>query len=113
VEPAAPNPLPASGAEATVTIRHALSQGTLTVFLDGKPVLSDAFSKKKWVPFHLTAWSGLPVPSGEHVVTAEVTGEDGKIYRSEPATIGFEDGKVTAVRITFKADALVIKRKER
>ena len=58
-----PGPRAAPSATTTITIAHRISRGTLTVFLDGKSILSDEFSKGKWTPFHMTQWSALRVPS--------------------------------------------------
>jgi hypothetical protein len=106
-----PEPAPASTSTATISIASRMSRGTLTVLVDGSPILSDEFSKKKWMLYHVTEWSNLKVPSGRHQLTAEVKGPDGETYRSEPYAVGFEPGEERSLRISVKDGALVFKLK--
>ncbi len=99
-------------ATTTITIAHRISRGTLTVYLDGRSILSDEFSKTRWAPFHMTQWSPLTVPSGKHRLTAVVKDGEGKIYRSEPCMVAFEAGKDTALRVKLSDDVLVLERRE-
>jgi hypothetical protein len=96
-----------------VTLAHWITRGTLTVWLDGREILKDTFSKKLLVPFQTTTWDSITILSGSHQLTAAVVGTKGKVYVSEPFQIEASRTRSAAVRIGFKNEALVIRRKEK
>jgi hypothetical protein len=95
----------------TISLAHCLTRGTLIVSLDGKPVLTERFSRAKLALLQTTTWDPLQAPVGAHELTAQVYGGNGKTYRSESFPVELSKRSGTAIRISFKGDALVIRQK--
>jgi hypothetical protein len=104
--------LPARAASLELSLGHWISQGTLTVSIDGTTVLSEEFSKKKILPYQTTEWEAVPIPSGARTLTARVTTPKGKVYVSPPYGLVLAPGELSRIRVGFRDDALTFKRRE-
>jgi len=111
VAPAASPPVPARTASRALSLGHWISRGTLTVSIDGTPVLSEEFSKRKILPFQTTEWEPVAIPSGKHTLTAKVTTPKGKVYVSPPYGLDLGPGERSAIRVGFRNDALTFRRR--
>ena len=60
--------------------------------LDGKPVLTERFSKAKLALLQTTTWDPLQAPVGAHELTAQVYGGNGKTYRPSPSPSSSRSG---------------------
>jgi serine/threonine protein kinase len=96
-------------ANVTISLAHRVRGGTLTVSLDGVPIFTERFSTSKRALIQTTTWDPLRAPAGGHKLRAKVTGDNGKIYVSEPYSIELVRAEATKLRISFKGDALAIK----
>ena len=74
-------------ARALVKLTHWTREGTLTLLVDGAPVLKQPFTKGA-APFRTHTWTAT-VPSGRHRVSARVVGGKGKVFDAAPVTATF------------------------
>jgi serine/threonine-protein kinase len=109
VKPRATRPPPVPMANVTISLAHRVRGGTLIVSLDGVPIFAERFSTSKMALIQTTTWDPLTAPAGEHKLKARVTGDNGKVYLSEPYSIELVRAKANGLRISFKGDALAIK----
>ena len=112
--PAASKPTPAKrppvpAANVTISLTHRIRNGTLVVSLDGKPILTERFSKAKLAIAQTTTWDTFEAPSGAHTLRAKVLGENGRTYQSKAQTIELPRARGTAIRIGFKGDVLTVR----
>ncbi len=89
-----------------------MTRGTLTVWLDGAPILDEEFSKRKLVPYQTTVWDAIAIAPGPHDLTARVTSGNDRVLLSSPFAVDLEPGAAAAVKITVKDDVLSFKRRE-
>ncbi len=94
---AAPRP-----AQALVKLTHWTREGTLTVLVDGAPVLKRSFSKGA-APFRTHTWTAT-VPAGRHRVSARVVGGKGKVFETEPVNATFLPEVTRELRLRLGAD---------
>jgi hypothetical protein len=80
------------------------------VFLDGKPIFDEKFSKSKLAVVQTTIWDPLKAPAGGHTINARVDGDDGKSYVSDAYAVDFAQGQDVELRIGLKGDALTVKK---
>jgi serine/threonine protein kinase len=86
--PAPPDPVAAPRtALALVKLTHWTREGTLTLLVDGTPVLKKSFSKGA-APFRTHTWKAS-VPAGRHRVSARIVGGKGKVFEAESITATF------------------------
>ncbi len=102
---------PASGPVAfTISLGHFVQRGNLTVFVDGRAVLAEEFSKGKLTPYQITTWDAMSISSGRHQITARLEAEGReKVYRSEPLEAEFGAGKEVSLRVSIKDEALALR----
>ncbi|HEX5041478.1 MAG TPA: protein kinase [Candidatus Polarisedimenticolaceae bacterium] len=95
--PAAPPP-----ARALIKLTHWTREGTLTLLVDGAPVLERSFSKGA-APFRTHTWTAT-LPAGRHRVSARVVGGKGKIFEAEPMTATFLPEVTRELRLRLGGD---------
>jgi len=111
-QPAAPEPEPPAPAaplpsgHVAVKLRHWINAGTLRVFVDGKPVLREEFSKRRLDPVKVSQWPAFAVEPGARQITAHVMGAKGKTYGSAPLSVQVEPDRSAQLEIRLKDDRL-------
>ena len=96
-----PRPAPRS-ALALVKLTHWTREGTLTLLVDGAPVLKQSFTKGA-APFRTHTWTAT-VPAGRHRVSARVVGGKGKVFDAEPVTATFLPEVTRELRLRLGSD---------
>ncbi|HET9299457.1 MAG TPA: serine/threonine-protein kinase [Candidatus Polarisedimenticolaceae bacterium] len=89
-------------AQALVKLTHWTREGTLTVLVDGAPVLKRSFSKGA-APFRTHSWTAT-VPAGRHRVSARVVGGKGKVFETEPVQATFLPEVTRELRLRLGSD---------
>jgi len=112
--PPPPAAAAAGPASLTISLGHRVSRGTLTVFVDGRAVLAEEFTRGKMTPYQITTWDAMSVASGRHQVSARLEAEgDDKVYRSEPLDADFGAGKDVSLRVSIKEDTLALRLRQK
>lgn len=103
-------PQPVAPGRLIVKLRHRINSGTLTLLVDGRPVLTGDFAKKKLVLSKVSEWEPVKIAEGRHKVTAKVVGGKGKQYRSAPLDVTMPAGGALSLIITMQEDRLELLR---
>jgi hypothetical protein len=94
-----------------IRLGHRIQAGKLSVWIDGRPLLSETFQKRnRMLPYQTSEWLGISVPPGKHAITAQVESSKGKLHVSEPLSIEIEAQGTLDIRLALKDDAVVFKR---
>lgn len=92
--------------QVTISLTHRVRRGSLTVWLDSKPIFIEKFSKAAMAISQTTRWDPLTLPAGKHKLKARVIGEDGTTYESDAYPIDIPRASEAEVRIRIKGDKL-------